>query len=145
MRVVENSLQNSLFFLVILKLCTYLSSSAHSSLISRRNEENSCYCVDGFACLKSGVLNMGPCKRTPDRPLGAPLALSYPHFYEADPHYLSVSLISHLSYLIMFNLWELLPSSVVKRVMALDTMFTDPRSEQLDNCSKYLLGNKVCM
>lgn len=55
----------------------------------RRNEENSCYCVDGFACLKSGVLNMGPCKRTPDRPLGAPLALSYPHFYEADPHYLS--------------------------------------------------------
>jgi len=55
----------------------------------RRNEANSCYCVDGFACFKSGVLNMAPCKRTPDRPMGAPLALSYPHFYQADPHYLN--------------------------------------------------------
>lgn len=55
----------------------------------RRNEANSCYCVDGFACFKSGVLNMAPCKRTPDRPKGAPLALSYPHFYQADPHYLN--------------------------------------------------------
>ena len=58
----------------------------------RRNEANSCYCVDGFACFKSGVLNMAPCKRTPERPMGAPLALSYPHFYQADPHYLNVSI-----------------------------------------------------
>lgn len=53
----------------------------------RRNEKNKCYCVDGFSCQKSGVLNMAPCKRTKDRPTGAPLALSYPHFYQADPHY----------------------------------------------------------
>jgi len=56
---------------------------------TRRNEANKCYCVEGFACMKSGVLNMAPCKRTPDRPKGAPLALSYPHFYQADPHYLN--------------------------------------------------------
>lgn len=55
----------------------------------RRNEANACYCVDGFKCLRSGVLNMAPCKRTPERPTGAPLALSYPHFYQADPHYLN--------------------------------------------------------
>jgi len=55
----------------------------------RRNPDNSCYCVDGFSCFKSGVLNMAPCKRTPDRPKGAPLALSYPHFYQADPSYLN--------------------------------------------------------
>ena len=30
---------------------------------------------------------MEPCKRTPDLPLGAPIALSYPHFYEADQSY----------------------------------------------------------
>lgn len=53
-----------------------------------KNEENSCYCVEGFSCLKSGVFNMEPCKRTPDRPRGAPIALSYPHFYQADQSYL---------------------------------------------------------
>lgn len=52
-----------------------------------RNEENSCYCVEGFSCLKSGVYNMEPCKRKPDLPRGAPIALSYPHFYQADPSY----------------------------------------------------------
>ena len=57
----------------------------------RRNEKNACYCVDGFSCMKSGVLNMGPCKRTPSLPTGAPMALSYPHFYQADKHYLDVS------------------------------------------------------
>eukprot|EP00092_Neocalanus_flemingeri_P083587 GFUD01104923.1.p1 GENE.GFUD01104923.1~~GFUD01104923.1.p1 ORF type:complete len:171 (-),score=67.51 GFUD01104923.1:144-620(-) len=31
---------------------------------------------------------MEPCKRTPDLPLGAPIALSYPHFYEADQSFL---------------------------------------------------------
>jgi len=55
----------------------------------RRNEANACYCVDGFKCLRSGVLNMAPCKRTPQLPKGAPLALSYPHFYQADPHFLN--------------------------------------------------------
>lgn len=28
---------------------------------------------------------MGPCKKTETRPFGAPLALSAPHFYQADP------------------------------------------------------------
>jgi len=55
---------------------------------NRKNPDNECYCVDGFTCFKSGVLNMAPCKRTPDRPQGAPLALSYPHFYQADQSYL---------------------------------------------------------
>ena len=50
----------------------------------RRNEDNECYCRkdQGFDCYKSGVLNMAPCKATPDRPDGAPIALSYPHFYQ---------------------------------------------------------------
>merc|ERR1711892_1556908 len=39
-------------------------------------------------CFKSGVFNMEPCKRTPELPLGAPIALSYPHFYEADQSFL---------------------------------------------------------
>merc|ERR1719300_1329660 len=50
----------------------------------KKNPENACYCLDGFSCFKSGVFNMEPCKRTDDLPLGAPIALSYPHFYEAD-------------------------------------------------------------
>ena len=51
-----------------------------------RNTANSCYCLEdqGFPCFKSGVLNLAPCKRSPDLPLGAPIALSYPHFYQAD-------------------------------------------------------------
>ena len=51
-----------------------------------RNEENKCYCLenDGFRCLKSGVTYMEPCKRE----LEAPLALSMPHFYQADPSFL---------------------------------------------------------
>jgi len=53
---------------------------------TRRNAENECFCLkdEGFSCFKSGVFNMEPCKRTEDLPLGAPIALSYPHFYEAD-------------------------------------------------------------
>ena len=31
---------------------------------------------------------MEPCKRTTELPLGAPIALSYPHFYEADQSFL---------------------------------------------------------
>merc|ERR1712210_405447 len=51
-----------------------------------RNEENKCYCMDdqGFPCFKSGVMNMGPCKTSESLPKGAPIALSYPHFYQAD-------------------------------------------------------------
>jgi len=54
-----------------------------------RNEENKCYCMDdkGFPCFKSGVMNMGPCKTTESLPTGAPIALSYPHFYQADPSF----------------------------------------------------------
>lgn len=51
-----------------------------------RNEDNECYCRSdlGFDCLKSGALNMAPCQ--PDaRP---PVALSMPHFYQADKSYL---------------------------------------------------------
>jgi len=55
-----------------------------------RNVNNECYCLkdEGFSCFKSGVLNMAPCKRSEDLPLGAPIALSYPHFYQADPSFL---------------------------------------------------------
>lgn len=51
-----------------------------------RNEENKCYCMEdkGFPCFKSGVMNMGPCKTSESLPNGAPIALSYPHFYQAD-------------------------------------------------------------
>jgi len=34
-----------------------------------------------------GVMNMGPCKTTESLPTGAPIALSYPHFYQADPSF----------------------------------------------------------
>lgn len=56
-----------------------------------RNPDNSCYCLEeeGMTCLKSGVLNMAPCKRTPDLPKGAPIAISWPHFYQADPSFFS--------------------------------------------------------
>ena len=40
---------------------------------------------EGFTCFESGVYDMGPCKIAPGRPYGAPLALSAPHFYQADP------------------------------------------------------------
>jgi hypothetical protein len=33
---------------------------------------------------------MAPCKRTPDMPEGAPLAVSFPHFYQAHPDYQQV-------------------------------------------------------
>lgn len=54
------------------------------------NQDNKCFCMEdqGFPCLKSGVLNMGPCKKMPGLPTGAPIALSYPHFYEADQSFL---------------------------------------------------------
>ena len=57
----------------------------------RNNPDNACFCLEeeGFSCFKSGVFNMEPCKRTADRPRGAPIALSYPHFYQADPSYLA--------------------------------------------------------
>jgi len=57
---------------------------------SSNNPDNACYCLkeEGFSCFKSGVFNMEPCKRTDALPLGAPIALSYPHFYQADPSFL---------------------------------------------------------
>ena len=53
---------------------------------AKRNPDNECYCLrdDNFKCFKSGVLNMEPCKRETH----APLALSMPHFYNADPSFL---------------------------------------------------------
>eukprot|EP00092_Neocalanus_flemingeri_P046420 GFUD01052219.1.p1 GENE.GFUD01052219.1~~GFUD01052219.1.p1 ORF type:complete len:595 (-),score=120.44 GFUD01052219.1:139-1923(-) len=53
------------------------------------NLANSCYCRQskGFSCLKSGVLNLEPCKVSPDLPRGAPIALSFPHFYQAHPSF----------------------------------------------------------
>jgi len=62
-------------------------ASPHDEDPDIRNEANSCYCVEGFSCLKSGVFNMEPCKRKDDLPRGAPIALSYPHFYQADQSY----------------------------------------------------------
>jgi hypothetical protein len=76
---------------------TELSSSLHRNAFGshldpdpeKRNEANSCYCMeeDGFPCFKSGVMNMGPCKRSASLPDGAPIALSYPHFYQAHPSF----------------------------------------------------------
>jgi len=64
--------------------------SADDTNDTMRNEDNKCYCLKdkGFDCFKSGVLNMAPCKITANLPNGAPIALSYPHFYQADPQYL---------------------------------------------------------
>jgi len=48
-----------------------------------RNPDNACYCLKNdprFKCFKSGVIDMKPCKRDSM----APLALSQPHFFEAD-------------------------------------------------------------
>lgn len=53
----------------------------------RQNPENKCYCMEGFDCYSSGLLNMAPCKVRPDLPDGAPIALSFPHFYQADEKY----------------------------------------------------------
>lgn len=52
-----------------------------------KNPENECYCLEneGFRCLKSGVMYMEPCKRKDE----APVALSMPHFYQADPSFLN--------------------------------------------------------
>jgi len=52
-----------------------------------KNVDNECYCMEneGFPCFKSGVVNMEPCKRDSQ----APLALSNPHFYNADPSFLN--------------------------------------------------------
>merc|ERR1711892_1178525 len=57
---------------------------------AKNNPDNSCFCLkeEGFSCFKSGVFNMEPCKRTQELPLGAPSALSYPHFYEPDQPFL---------------------------------------------------------
>jgi hypothetical protein len=81
-----------------MKLDLHSSSEKIVLIYSRRNEENRCYCLkeEGFKCLKSGVLNMAPCKRTPDMPEGAPLAVSYPHFYQAHPDYLQVQIFFFL-------------------------------------------------
>jgi scavenger receptor class B, member 1 len=43
--------------------------------------ENKCYCSGD--CVPSGLFNVSACK------LGAPLFMSLPHFYKADPFYLS--------------------------------------------------------
>ena len=53
-----------------------------------KNPENECYCLENdpdkkFKCFKSGVMYMEPCKRDVE----APLALSMPHFYQADPSF----------------------------------------------------------
>lgn len=65
--------------------------SADDNNTETRNTDNKCYCLkdQGFDCFKSGVLNMAPCKISDSLPKGAPIALSYPHFYQADPQYLN--------------------------------------------------------
>ena len=85
-----------------------------------RNPENACYCPDGFRCLKSGVVtskissmidwmpagafNMAPCKVKPDLETGAPLALSYPHFYMVcTTHLLSVWFVPDIVHVCVGN------------------------------------------
>jgi len=63
--------------------------SHFDSNMTRRNPDNECYCREGFPCMKTGVLHMGPCKVSDALPGGAPMALSYPHFYQADESYLN--------------------------------------------------------
>lgn len=55
----------------------------------RVNKANECFCLkdDGFSCFKSGVLNLAPCKRSESLPEGAPIALSFPHFYQSHPSF----------------------------------------------------------
>ena len=52
------------------------------------NPDNACYCLEDesptFKCFKSGVMDMKPCKRDSM----APVALSQPHFYNADQSFL---------------------------------------------------------
>ena len=52
------------------------------------NPDNACYCLadesPSFKCFKSGVMDMKPCKRDSM----APVALSQPHFYNADRSFL---------------------------------------------------------
>ena len=57
---------------------------------SKKNSANACYCLaeENFECFKSGVLNLAPCKKTESLPQGAPIAVSFPHFYQADPSFL---------------------------------------------------------
>jgi scavenger receptor class B protein 1 len=62
---------------------------AHDDLDpTRRNVGNECYCLkdENYKCFKSGVLNLGPAQRE-DLDLRPPVALSLPHFYNADPSY----------------------------------------------------------
>ena len=53
-----------------------------------RNPDNACYCMKDedtkFKCFKSGVMDMKPCKRDSN----PPVALSQPHFYNADQSFL---------------------------------------------------------
>ena len=60
------------------------------AFLDARNTNNSCFCLkeNGFSCFKSGVFNLAPCKRTEQLPLGPPLAVSFPHFYQADQSFL---------------------------------------------------------
>ena len=62
---------------------------------TQRNLENECYNleneVDGWKPFKSGVVNMENCKKVKDKSSGEyswpPIALSQPHFYNADPSF----------------------------------------------------------
>lgn len=46
------------------------------------NPENSCYCQENCEEVRSGLLNVSSCL------YDVPVFVSYPHFYNADPHYL---------------------------------------------------------
>ena len=68
---------------------TRLFSRHDDSNEELKNPDNECYCMeneggsDNFRCLPSGAMYMEPCKRKNE----APLALSMPHFLNADPSY----------------------------------------------------------
>ena len=93
-RKVELSYENTTDHL---GLQSYRFVASHNALGSqddpdptRANAANACYCLaeENFDCFKSGVLNLAPCKRTDTLPHGAPIAVSFPHFYQADPSFL---------------------------------------------------------
>lgn len=61
--------------------------SPHDKDPLMRNKGNQCYCMshENFRCFKSGVFNLAPCKK---EELYPPIALSMPHFYQADPSFI---------------------------------------------------------
>lgn len=52
------------------------------------NPDNECYCMSGQygPCLKTGAMRLAPCRG------GAPVVISWPHFYNGDEEYVNQSI-----------------------------------------------------